>query len=65
MLTFSDDLFYILWHLQQVLVLGVYMDGGMYSLQNSYVYYKLESKDTSNYYVTSKRPGHFEKKIYD
>ena len=38
-------------------------DGGTYLLQNSYVYYKLESKATSNFYVTSKRLGLFEKKF--
>ena len=43
----------------------VTLDGRMYRLQNSYVYYKLESKATSNFYVTSKKLGCFEKKIYD
>ena len=38
-----------------------YIDGGMYRLQNSYVYYKLESKAASNFYVTSKKLGRFEK----
>ena len=38
-----------------------YFGGGTY--QNSYVYYKLESKVTSNFDVTSKKLGCFEKKI--
>ena len=37
-----------------------YLDGGTYRLQNSYAYYKLESKATSNFYVTSKKLGRFE-----
>ena len=37
----------------------------MYHLQNSYAYHKLESKATSNFYVTSKKLGCFEKKKYD
>ena len=36
-------------------------DGGTYSLQNSYVFYKLESKPTSNFFLTSKKLGPFEK----
>ena len=40
-----------------------FKDGGTYRLQNNYVYYKLESKATSNFYVTSKKLGHFEKKL--
>ena len=39
-------------------------DGRTYRLQNSYVYYKLESKITSKFYVTSKRLGCFEKKNF-
>ena len=40
------------------------MDGGTYRLQISYVYYNLESKVTSNFDVTSKKLGRFEKKMY-
>ena len=35
-------------------------DGGTYHLQNSYVYYNLESKATSNFDVTSKKLRRFE-----
>ena len=41
---------------------SVRLDGGTYRLQISYVYYKLESKVTSNFDVTSKKLGRFEKK---
>ena len=45
---------------------SVRLDGGTYRLQISYVYYKLESKVTSNFDVTSKKLGRFEKKkFYD
>ena len=37
------------------------VDGGTYRLQNSYVYYKLESKATSNFILTSKKLGLFDK----
>ena len=37
------------------------VDGGTYRLQNSYVYYKLKSKPTSNFILTSKKLGRFEK----
>ena len=39
-------------------------DAGTYRLQISYVYYKLESKVTSNFDVTSKKLGRFEKKKF-
>ena len=35
-------------------------DGGTYRPQNSCIYYKLEWKATSNFYVTSKKQGRFE-----
>ena len=39
------------------------LDGGTYRLQNSYVYYKLESKATSNFFLTSKKLGRLEKNM--
>ena len=42
----------------------VNLDGGTYRLQNSYIYYKLELKATSNFYLTSKKLGRFEKKLW-
>ena len=44
-------------------MLALESDGGTYGLQNSYVYYKLESKVTSNFNVTSKKQGCFEKRF--
>ena len=46
----------------KILVEQPFRDGGTYGLQISYVYYKLESKVTSNFDVTSKKLGRFEKK---
>ena len=42
----------------------VILDNFFSHLQNSYVYYKLESKATTNFYVTSKRLGRIEKKMW-
>ena len=38
-------------------------DGSTYRLPNIYVYYKLESKPTSNFVVTSKKLDRFEKNM--